>query len=242
MTSVALLSGGLDSAVALALAAGENEAGDAKGVSLALTFDYGQRAAPREIAAAHGMCAAFDIAHQVVKLPWLTRLAPPAIMDPGSALPALSEADLISAGANLEETAGAVWVPNRNGIFVNIAAAYAEQLGAAEVVCGFNAEEAATFPDNSPEFVDAATASLRFSTRSHVRLRSPTGGLNKRQIVELGRRIEAPIHLIWSCYDGGTEHCYRCESCVRLRRALTAAGSWEWFNAARTPPEAREHP
>ena len=238
MASVALLSGGLDSAVALAMVAAEETAGGGTGVSLALTFDYGQRAAQREIAAARSMCAALDIPHEVVALPWLRHLAPRAVVDPTSRLPTLTEADL--QGADLEGTAASVWVPNRNGVFVNIAAAYAEQLGASEVVCGFNAEEAATFPDNSGQFVDAATRSLHFSTRSHVRLRSPTGTLNKQQIVELGRSIDAPIHLIWSCYDGGTEQCYRCESCVRLRRALTAAGSWEWFTAVRTPPEALE--
>ncbi|MFQ5808213.1 MAG: 7-cyano-7-deazaguanine synthase QueC [Armatimonadota bacterium] len=236
MASVALLSGGLDSAVALAMAA-RDEAGD---VRLALTFDYGQRAAKQEVAAARSICAGLGVAHEVVPLPWLGRLAPPALVDSAAALPTITEEDLGDSDADLEQTAAAVWVSNRNGVFVNIAAAYAEHLGAGEVVCGFNAEEAQTFPDNSPEFVEATTAALRLSTRSHVRLRSPTGDLNKQQIVELGRRIGAPIHLIWSCYDGGVEHCYRCESCARLKRALRAAGSWEWFTEGRTPLEARQ--
>ncbi|MGD8237608.1 MAG: 7-cyano-7-deazaguanine synthase QueC [Armatimonadota bacterium] len=234
MASVALLSGGLDSAVALAIAAQDEE----DDVRLALTFDYGQRAARREVAAARTMCAALDIRHEVLALPWLGRLAPPALVDPAAPLPAVTEDDLGDSDAELEHTAG-VWVSNRNGVFVNIAAAYAEHLGADGVVCGFNAEEAQTFPDNSPQFVEATTAVWRFSTRTHVRLRSPTGSLNKQQIVELGRRIAAPIDVIWSCYDGGAEHCYRCESCARLKRALRAAGSWEWFTEARPPLEAR---
>jgi 7-cyano-7-deazaguanine synthase len=235
MASVALLSGGLDSAVALAIAAGQDD-----GVRLALTFDYGQRAAEREIAAARSMCRAFDVEHEAVALPWLAKLAPRALVDPSGSLPVLTQEDLGGSGADLQETAAAVWVPNRNGLFVNIAAVYAEQSGAEAIICGFNAEEAETFPDNSPAYVEAATEALHLSTRNHVRLLSPTGSLNKQQIVELGRRIEAPIHLIWSCYDGREEHCYRCESCVRLKRALSATGSWEWFTEARAPLGARQ--
>ena len=62
-----------------------------------------------------------------------------------------------------------MWVPNRNGVFIAIAAAFAESLGADLVVTGFNAEEAATFPDNSAAFAAAATESLRFSTANGVR-------------------------------------------------------------------------
>ncbi|UCC68708.1 MAG: 7-cyano-7-deazaguanine synthase, partial [Armatimonadota bacterium] len=114
-----------------------------------------------------------------------------------------------------------------------IGAAFAEGLEADTIVAGFNAEEAATFPDNSAEFVAACNAALRFSTRREVRLLSYTQDLAKAEIVRLGLRIHAPLACIWSCYLGGREHCECCESCARLERALREAEAWEWFNTNR---------
>jgi 7-cyano-7-deazaguanine synthase len=131
------------------------------------------------------------------------------------------------------ETAEAVWVPNRNGVFVNIAAAFAESLGADTIVAGFNKEEAATFPDNSQEFVAVENAALQYSTRKHPLVVSYTIELGKAEIVDLGRSIGAPICDIWSCYHGGPEHCWQCESCARLERALRQAQAWEWFHTNR---------
>jgi len=220
--SVVLLSGGLDSAVSLKLAL------DAGEVVLALTCDYGQRAARREIEAARAMCRKLGVPHEVVDLPWLGRICRTALTRPGEELPHPEAAEL-DEPEKAQETARRVWVPNRNGVFVNVAAAYAEALGADTVVCGFNAEEGATFPDNSAEFVEAASGALRLATLSQVRVWSPTQALSKREIVEKGRALGAPLECIWSCYEGGPEHCFQCESCKRLRRALEASGSWEWF-------------
>jgi 7-cyano-7-deazaguanine synthase len=134
------------------------------------------------------------------------------------------------------ETARAVWVPNRNGVFVNVAGAFAEALGVDLVVAGFNGEEAATFPDNSAEFVSAANELFQLSTRSGVRLQSYTQSMGKADIVRRGRQIGAPISSVWSCYRGGSEHCWRCESCARLERGLREADAWEWFHAQRLLP------
>ncbi len=232
MAAVVLLSGGLDSAVNLKRAA------DDAGVALALTFDYGQHAAAREVAAAALMCRTLDISHRVIDLPWLGDISASALTGPESEIPNVSrqalEEDLVAGGT----TASAVWVPNRNGIFVNVAAAFAESLHADTIVAGFNAEEAATFPDNSPEYVAAANAALRLSTRQAPRLVSYTQDLVKADIVRLGREIEAPLSCVWSCYRGEREQCWRCESCARLERALREAGAWEWFRS-QPPPGAR---
>jgi 7-cyano-7-deazaguanine synthase len=225
LRSIILLSAGLDSAVNLQRAHRETE------VVRALTFDYGQLAATREIAAARAMCRRLGLRHQVVRLPWLGRISESALTRSEQAVPEPSRRDL-ETGATAE-CAGAVWVPNRNGIFVNIAAAFAEALDCDLIVAGFNAEEAATFPDNSPQFVRAANRALRFSTLRHPRLISYTQDLDKAAIACLGREIGAPIDLVWSCYRGGEEHCWRCESCLRLRRALQRSRSWMWFNRQR---------
>ena len=223
MAAIVLLSGGLDSAVNLKRAA------DDSGVALALTFLYGQRAAPRERAAAATMCQDLGLSHRVVELPWLAELGTSGLTSSAVEVPTVTSDDLSADTVAGGETAEAVWVPNRNGLFVNIAASFAESVGADTIVAGFNAEEAVAFPDNSADFVSAATRALEFSTRGRVRLTSYTQHLDKTEIVRLGRQIKAPLCHVWSCYRGGEVHCWHCESCARLRRALTAAGEWEWF-------------
>lgn len=223
--SVILLSAGLDSTVNLQCA---HRATD---IARALTFDYGQFSAAREVAAARAMCARLGVRHEVLRLPWLKRVSKSALTSGDTPLPQPSAGDLDSAAA--DASARAVWVPNRNGVFINIAAAYAEGLDCAVIVTGFNAEEAATFPDNSPQFVRAANRALRLSTMNHPRVISHTQDMEKVAIVRLGREIGAPLDLVWSCYRGDDAHCWRCESCQRLRRALRAAGCWAWWQRAR---------
>jgi 7-cyano-7-deazaguanine synthase len=227
MTSVVLLSGGLDSAVALMRALDDGT------VALCLTFDYRQRAAEREIAAARAMCERFGVEHRAIRLDWLGELTATALVDQSHDLPEPGESALDDAAA-ARESAAAVWVPNRNGVFIAIAAAFAESSGAGVVAAGFNAEEAATFPDNSADFVADTNAALARSTRNRVRVVSYTQGLNKAEIVTLGREIGAPIELAWPCYREGPDLCGRCESCRRFERALRASGSWEWYRCART--------
>ena len=118
------------------------------------------------------------------------------------------------------QTAATVWVPNRNGIFINIAAAWAETLNCQLVVTGFNAEEAVTFPDNSAAYVLAVNEALSYSTANGVRVVSYTQRLNKIEIVQLGQRLGVPWQHVWSCYHGGEKMCGKCESCCRYFRAL----------------------
>ena len=230
MPAVVLLSGGLDSAVNLKQAAIEDR------VALALTFDYGQRAAAREAACAALMCRQLGIAHRLVALPWLQEICRSALVDTAVPVPEVTFSRLGEKAVTSGETARAVWAPNRNGVFVNAAAAFAESMGADLIVAGFNAEEAAAFPDNSQEFVSAANALFRYSTRSGVRLISYTQTMSKAEIVRHGRAIGAPITSVWSCYLGQGEQCWRCESCARLERALREAGAWEWFHTQRLLP------
>jgi len=217
--SIVLLSGGLDSTVAFKKALDETE------VILAITFDYGQRAAERERTSASAICSRYDIKHEVLELSWLAAITRTALVDREQSLPELGPAQLDGAGGKTKESARSVWVPNRNGVFINIAAAYAESLDADIIVTGFNIEEAATFPDNSPEFIAATNAALSFSTLNKVKLISPTSSLNKSEIVALGMEIDAPLDLLWSCYEGEEKMCGACESCMRLKRALEDRGS-----------------
>lgn len=216
MKSVVLLSGGLDSAVCLAYARLEGQ------VELAITFNYGQRAAEKEIKAASQLAEFYGINHRVIDLPWLAEITTTALVK-GEDLPEPSAEDL----DNLEvstNTAAAVWVPNRNGLFINIAACFAEAMDCHLLIAGFNREEAVTFPDNTPEFTQAATKALSYSTANGVKVISYTGRLDKSDIVALGNGLGLPWHLIWSCYRNEEKMCGRCESCQRLIRAFKYQG------------------
>jgi 7-cyano-7-deazaguanine synthase len=227
----ALVSGGLDSAVALKLAAGRGE------VAKGLFFDYGQRAVLREREAARAIAAAIGTRLEVIDIRWLGKISPAAIVEGKAPLPVMKIGDLGN-GNLTRRSARAVWVPNRNAVMVSIAAAYAEALGCGEVVAGFNREEGATFPDNSQPFVRAMNAVLRISTSNKVRLYCPLIDIDKARILKTGMKINAPLHAIWSCYEGGKTFCWKCESCARLGRALAMNKKLDWFR--RINPHAGE--
>lgn len=207
-----ILSGGLDSTVSSYLAKKKTRP------VLALTFDYGQRAARREIKASREIARRLNVAHRVIQIPWLAPITRTALVNKHRPLPSPSLGELASRKQSLKN-ARRVWVPNRNGIFLNIGAAFAEALGAGLLVTGFNAEEAATFPDNGPSFVRAADVFFHCSTLNGVKVTSPTLHMNKREIVAKGKKLNIPFEAIWYCYEGGKQNCGRCESCLRFRRA-----------------------
>ena len=223
-SAIVLLSAGLDSTVNLQCALVRGP------VAAAITFDYGQRAAAREMRASAAICRRLGVRHERIRLPWYRAIARTALVDPARPLPHPNAAQLDDPAA-AGRSAAKVWAPNRNGLFLAVAAAFAEGFGAARVVAGFNAEEAAAFPDNSEEFMRASTRAMRFSTRTRVRVASYTARLRKPQIVALGLRIAAPMDLVWCCYEGGKRLCGRCESCRRFLRAVDQAGARDWFNA-----------
>jgi 7-cyano-7-deazaguanine synthase len=212
---VALVSGGLDSVVSLAMADREID------IRLVLFCNYGQRSASRERAAVIDVAGYYGLPFREVDVTWLRELSPRGMRGRAGA-----DADQGAPGADGElETLDAVWIPNRNGVLVNVAAAFAERYGCGVVVTGFNREEAVEFPDNSPEFVDAANRSLAYSTRSGVRVVSFTQGLTKRGIIEKGVELSVPLGGIWSCYRGGDVMCGKCASCRRLKMALDSVAA-----------------
>ena len=216
--AVLLLSGGLDSAANLVLGSFR--------VQLALTIDYGQRAAAREISQAAKLAKHFGVEHTVYRLPGFEGLVSSAsglfASGQGSVpVPKSGELDEMSAATR---SAAAVWVPNRNGVLISLAAAFAESRGIASVAVGFNAEEAVTFPDNSVDFMGAMTGALAYSTANHVTVVSATSGMRKTEIVRELAKKSFPFELLWSCYHAAETPCGECESCQRLSRALREAG------------------
>lgn len=210
---VVLLSGGLDSVVNLYLAYKEGR------VITALTFDYGQRAAASEIRSARYFSEELDIPHRVIEISWLKNLTKTALVDKTQILPNLRDLDDM---VEAHHCAKAVWVPNRNGVFINVAAAFAESSGAEFIVPGFNREEAATFPDNSEAFIKASNEALALSTLSKVKVKCFTADFDKTDMMKAALDLKLDISRIWSCYESGVSPCGRCESCQRFLRALNA--------------------
>ncbi len=214
LKSVILLSGGLDSSANLAFARHFDEP------VLALTVNYGQKAWSGELRASEAFARHYQVPHRVLDLSWLGGLGRSALTSAALAVPELNGSDLEDAGVT-KESASRVWVPNRNGLFLNVAAAFAEGIEAKQVVVGFNREEAATFPDNSAQFLGVANLALRYSTRNSVKVISYTEMMDKTEIVSALRNLPEPFpfDLVWSCYEGGVAPCGKCESCRRLERA-----------------------
>ncbi len=219
-SSVLILSGGLDSCVSA------YRAREFSPPCLALYFDYGQRAATPERNAAREIAQRLKVPFQAIKLPWLASLGQSALTNRERALPLLAN-DELDDKVRTTESAQAVWIPNRNGIFLNIAAAHAEERHAQWVVTGFNAEEAVTFPDNSAAFVEVATQFLSYSTLNKVQVVSYTQDWDKATIVRQGIEMDVPFDLVWSCYEADSIQCSQCESCLRSIRAYKEAGIWE---------------
>lgn len=215
--AVILLSGGLDSALNLALAARDGKA------TLALTMRYGQRAEAPELAAAAQLAEHYGARWKSLDVSWLGEVNPTSLTRKEQTLPRLGlhELDRMDLATS---SAKAVWVANRNGLFLNVAAAYAEALGENEVFVGFNREEAATFPDNSAAFTEALNKSLSFSTMNQVKVASYTLDWDKPEIMAEALKANLPLNLVWSCYEAGPDRCWECESCKRSERALLSAG------------------
>ncbi len=218
MSSIALLSAGLDSVVAF------KKELDEHGIALAITFDYGQRAAAKEIEMAKRICKRYGVRHVVMELAWLEDITCTSLVNRGEKVPEPAEKDLDEIKGKAKETAHLVWVPNRNGLFINIASSYGDAFGYDRIVTGFNAEEGATFPDNTPEFVKAINKSLSYSCEKKVEVVAPVISMNKEEIIREGVKINAPLDLSWSCYFAGAKPCGKCESCMRRARAFKRAG------------------
>lgn len=210
--AIVLLSGGLDSTVALA------DVLTRKSVLCALTINYGQRAFQNELKATQAIAAHYGVSHRIIELPWLAELLPHALT-PESVLQEQGVQEKKAASESELFDVNRVWVPNRNGLFLNIAASFAEAFKVDTIVFGANAEEGADFPDNTPAFRDKLSEVFAFSTLTGVQVETPVGHLDKAQIIQRGLELKVPFDLIWSCYEEAEVQCGQCPSCIRVAQA-----------------------
>ena len=200
---IILLSGGLDSLVSLGLVK------DKYNVELALTFDYGQKSVKAEIKASSDICAYYGIKHKIIKLDWLKDVTHTGLV----------EGDLPK---GIQEKSDSVWVPNRNGLFLNIAAAFADGENYNYIIIGANKEEGETFPDNTLEFIERTNKVFKYSTKIGVKVVAPLINSDKNDIVKQAIEHNIPLKFVHSCYDSGEKNCGVCESCTRLKKSLIA--------------------
>ncbi|MBZ0135129.1 MAG: 7-cyano-7-deazaguanine synthase QueC [Planctomycetes bacterium] len=203
--AIVLVSGGLDSATVLAIAAREFEC-------LPLTFDYGQRHAV-ELRSARAVCEFLGVSEpRVIELDLRTI--------GGSALTADIEVPKDGVTTGIPVT----YVPARNTLFLSYALAYAESVGAHDIFIGVNAVDYSGYPDCRPAFVEAFEKLANLATKAGVegrtiRLHAPLINMAKAEIIEHGMAMGVDYGLTHSCYDPVNERaCGLCDSC-RLRKA-----------------------
>ncbi len=217
MKALICLSGGLDSTVSLLWAEREYKSIDA------VFFNYGQKALEKERKASRYFAGLVGASFLEINLEFLGKVSSSALNKAENLIPQGDTVDMNSVEA-LKNTAKAVWVPNRNGLFINAAASIAEAKKINHIVLGFNLEEAQTFSDNSKDFINDTNKALESSTRGLVRVVSPIVGLRKVDIVKLGKKLDINFQKLWPCYTNREEICGVCESCKRYLRARKESG------------------
>ena len=211
--SIILLSSGLDSAVSLALLK------ESYNIKLALTFDYGQKAAKKELESSKKLCDYYQTEQKILSINWLKDITKTSLLNEEENIPApdIEEIDNLDKSV---KTAQNVWVPNRNGLFLNIAASFADADNFTHIIFGANKEEGTTFPDNTQEFIERINKTFEYSTLQQPKVIAPLIDFDKTEIVKKALEINFPFELIQSCYFSKEKHCGKCESCIRLKRAL----------------------
>jgi 7-cyano-7-deazaguanine synthase len=211
-----LLSGGLDSATAAAFAKRQGDA------LYAVSFDYGQRHR-KELECAKAVARALGAEQHVVLRVPLDALGGSALTDAAIAVPDAPAKERIGHGIPV------TYVPARNTVFLSLALAYAETVGAARIVIGANALDYSGYPDCRLEYLEAFERMANLATKAGVEgrrivLSAPLLHLGKADIVRLAGELGAPLELTWSCYRGGARPCGACESCVLRAEGFRAAG------------------
>ena len=215
MCAVVLLSGGLDSTTALAVARSQGF------FCHALTVKYGQLHQVELDAAARVATALGATEHRVVGVE-LAALASSALTTPGVAVPKDRPLAEIGAPGDVPVT----YVPARNTVLMSLALAWAETLGARDIFLGVNVLDASGYPDCRPEFVRAFQALAQVATRGGgFTVHAPLIELTKAQIIALGRGLGVDYAITHSCYDPiGDCACGRCDACVLRKKGFAEAG------------------
>ena len=208
MKAVCLISGGMDSAVAAAIAKKE-------GYEIyALSFNYGQRNR-KELHAAKEIAKWLGAKHKIIEAN-LRQIGGSALTD---------DIEVPEHGEGIPIT----YVPARNTIFLSFALAYAEVIDADAIFIGVNAVDYSGYPDCRPEYIEAFQKMANLATKRGVEGRpikivAPLLYMSKAEIVKKGMELGVPFEKTWSCYREGEKACGRCDSCRLRLKAFKEAG------------------
>jgi 7-cyano-7-deazaguanine synthase len=213
MTSIVLVSGGMDSCVTAAIASAEND-------QLAfLHISYGQRTEARERKAFNDIADHYAIEKRLdVSIEYLVKIGGSSLTDEKIEV---TDADLESAQIPTS------YVPFRNANMLAIATSWAEVIGATSIYIGAVAEDSSGYPDCRPEFYEAFQQTINTGTKpdTRIEIRTPIIHLTKAEIVKKGLELDAPLHLTWSCYRSEDLACGTCDSCALRLRGFTNVGA-----------------
>lgn len=214
--AVVLLSGGMDSAVAVAIAIND-------GFEIAaLHLNYGQRTQERELKAYNDLCDYYSIKEKlIVNIEYLNQIGGTSLIDRTLEIPK----NQIS--SNQIPT---TYVPFRNGNILAIATSWAEVIGANAIYIGANTIDSSGYPDTSKEFLQAYEIAANLGTKNglnqtiNLKIIAPLINLSKKEIVLRGKELNVPLELTWSCYEDNEIACGECESCLLRLRGFREAG------------------
>jgi len=214
--AVVLFSGGIDSTTALYWARGRYAE-----VST-LSFDYGQRHKV-ELALARRLTRRLGLSHQTLGVN-LRPVGGSALTDASIPVPKFRGAVPPAKGIPV------TYVPFRNGVFLALAAAWAESKGMDDIICGFNTIDSPAYPDTGSSFVRAMQRAVDLGTGAaskgrRIRILAPFIRKKKSEIIRLGLSLGADYSFSISCYGGREVPCRRCSACLLRKKAWEEAGA-----------------
>lgn len=211
-----ICSGGLDSTVVASMYAQSSAAK----VTL-LHFAYGCRAEDKEIAAVQAIADHLDCDVAFMEMHSIFR-----DVIGHSRLTGTHEELMTERKGERSAELAYEWVPARNLVFYSLALAYAEAHGYDVIALGNNLEESGAYPDNEMIFSDKFNDLIPHAVNlnNQVRIEMPVGHLMKHEIVAKGMAAKAPLHLTWSCYENGDQHCGTCGPCYMRKKAFSMNG------------------
>jgi 7-cyano-7-deazaguanine synthase len=177
----------------------------------AITFSYAQKAQV-EIKRARLLAARLGVGHLVVDL---------------SPLRAVYQGVTSLVDEDIEVTSEftkPIIVPFRNGVFLSVAVAYAESIGASHIFYGAHASDEPFYPDCRREFYKAFEEATRLGTDHEITIEAPFSDIPKSEVIKKAIELKVPLEQTWSCYLSGPLHCGRCESCLNRMKAFREAG------------------
>jgi 7-cyano-7-deazaguanine synthase len=214
-SAVVLASGGMDSCVTAAIAAGECDE------MAMLHISYGQRTEKREWKAFDDIADFYGVRRRMT-----TSIAHLAQIG-GSSLTDRSIEVSIYQGADIEsKEIPTSYVPFRNAHLLSIATSWAEVIGAGRIYIGAVAEDSSGYPDCRPEYYEAFNRVIEVGTKPETKIEiiTPVIHLRKSEIIKRGVELGAPLNLSWSCYKREDVACGECDSCALRLRGFREAG------------------